>query len=170
MAQRTVSFKGTDTLHLEGREVKVGDHLPDFVVTGGDMKDLTQTAFAGKKLVICTLPSLDTPVCSTEVKRFNKEVGGIGSDVAVLAVSMDLPFAQKRWCGAEGVSNVTTASDYKHRAFGNAFGVHLKEWGLLARAVFVADKNGKVVYAEYVPEVSQEPAYDAALTAVKNAG
>lgn len=164
---KTITFKGKDTLHLEGRELKVGDRLPDFVLVGNDMQDLKPEAFAGKALVISAVPSLDTPVCSIETVRFNKMATELTQDVAVLTVSMDLPFAQKRWCGAEGVERVVTGSDYKYRSFGPAFGALIKEWGLLARAVFVADKTGTVRYVEYVPEVSAEPEYDKVLAAVK---
>ena len=152
-----LTFKG-DPLTLLGREVKPGDHVPDFVLTGNDMADLTINQFRGKNLIIASVPSLDTPVCSNETKRFNQEVTKL-PNMAVLTVSLDLPFAQKRWCGAEGATNVVTASDYKHRGFGEAFGVFIKEWGLLSRAVFVVDKAGKVVYVQYVPEVSSEPDY-----------
>lgn len=131
------------------------------------MADLSSSKFAGKTLVVLSVPSLDTPVCAIETKRFNDEASKLGDKVAVLAVSMDLPFAQKRWCGAEGVNNVVTGSDYKHRAFGEAFGAQIQEWGLLTRAVFVADSKGTVVYSEYVPEIPNEPNYTAVLDAVK---
>lgn len=165
---RTTSFKGSP-LTLLGREVKVGDHLPDFVVTGNDMGDLTANSFKGKKLILSVVPSVDTPVCATQTRHFNEAASALGNDVVVLTVSMDLPFAQKRWCAAEGVERVVTASDFKHRSFGEAFGVLLKEWGLLARAVFVADTSGKVVYAQYVDEVSSEPDYEPVLAAAKGA-
>jgi thiol peroxidase len=164
-SHHSVSFHG-QTLTLLGRQVKEGDTLPDFTLTGTDMTDFRVDKFNGKNLIICAVPSLDTPVCSLETKHFNQEAEKLGDGVAVLTVSMDLPFAQKRWCGAEGVSNVTTGSDYKYRTFGEAFGVLIQEWGLLSRAVFVSDKSGKVVYSEYVPEVSSEPNYEAALQAV----
>ena len=165
---RTTSFKGSP-LTLVGRELKVGDHVPDFVLTGNDMADLTGNSFAGKKLIISVLPSVDTPVCAAQTRHFNEAAAALGSDVVILTVSLDLPFAQKRWCAAEGVERVVTASDYKHRVFGEAFGVLLKEWGLLARAVFVADTSGKIVYAQYVDEVSSEPDYEPVLSAVKSA-
>lgn len=166
---RHTSFKGTE-LALKGNELKVGDTLPAFTLTGNDMGDLKSQDFAGKKLLVSVIPSLDTPVCAIQTKRFNDEVAKLGGDVALLTVSMDLPFAQKRWCGAEGVEAVVTASDYKYRAFGEAMGAFIPDWGLLSRAVFVADKNGKVVYSEYVPEVSTEPNYEAALAAIKSIG
>jgi len=131
------------------------------------ISDLRCAAYHGKILVLSVVPSLDTPVCATQTRTFNQRATQLGQDVTVLTVSMDLPFAQKRFCGAEGIERVVTASDYKHRAFGAAFGVLIKELGLLARAVFVLDRQGQVVHAEYVPEVTHEPNYDAALAAVK---
>ncbi len=166
---RHTSFKGTE-LALKGNEIKAGDKLPAFTLTGNDMGDLKSQDFAGKKLLVSVVPSLDTPVCAIQTKRFNEELSKLGSDVAVLTVSMDLPFAQKRWCGAEGVERVVTASDYKYRTFGEAVGTFMPAWGLLSRAVFVADKTGKIVYSEYVPEVSAEPNYEAAISAVKSLG
>ena len=163
---RTTTFKGTP-LTLAGRELKVGEKLPAFRLTGNDMNDVTGCAFTGSALIITTVPSLDTPVCSIETKRFNQEISSLGGKVNVLTVSMDLPFAQKRWCGAEGVSNVTTASDYKYRAFGEDTGTYIQEWGLLSRAVFVADATGVIRHIEYVPELSQEPDYAAALAVAR---
>lgn len=162
----SITFKG-NKISIAGRAIKEGDTLPSFKVTGNDLKDLTEADFAGKVLVLSAVPSLDTPVCATETKRFNQEASELGSDVRILTVSMDLPFAQKRWCAAEGVTGLTTASDYKYRSFGEAFGTYIKELGLLTRAVFVADRTGKVVYVEYVDEVTQEPNYSAALDAVR---
>ena len=167
-ANNTVTFKG-NPLTLMGNHLKSGDKLPAFTVTGQDMGDITSSSFSGKVLVVSTVPSLDTPVCSIETKRFSAEAAKLSSDVTILTVSYDLPFAQKRWCGAEGVSNVVTGSEYKHRAVGESFGVLLKEWGLLGRAVFVADRNGTIVHAQYVPEITQEPDYDAVVKAVTGA-
>ena len=132
------------------------------------MADITYDAYKGEVLVISVVPSLDTPTCSLQTKRFNKEVTTFGDHVKVLTVSMDLPFAQNRWCGAEGVSNVKTASDYKYRGFGEAYGVLMSEMGLLARAVFVINKSGKVVYVDYVTEMSAEPNYDEVISSVKS--
>ena len=164
---RQVTFK-ENKLTLTGRELKVGDQLPNIKVTGNDMGDLETGSFKGKAVLVATVPSLDTPVCAIETKRFNAEIGKL-SNAAAITISLDLPFAQKRWCGAEGVSNVTTGSDYKYHAAGESFGVQIKEWALLSRAVFVADKSGKITYVEYVPEVSAEPNYAAALEALKKA-
>ena len=162
---RTTNFKGSP-LTLKGAALKVGDKIPGFRLTGTSMEDVTPEMFKGKKLLISTVPSLDTPVCSIETKRFNQETSKLGANVSVLTVSYDLPFAQKRWCGAEGVSSVITASDYKHRSFVENFGTFIEEWGLLSRAVFVVDTKGVVQYVEYVPEIASEPNYDAALKAL----
>lgn len=165
-----VAFKGSP-LTLVGREIKVGSSVPDFTLTGNDMGDVTINNFKNKAVLITAVPSLDTPVCAIETKRFNDEVGKLGDKAVLLTVSMDLPFAQKRWVSSECATskNLVTASDYKYRGFGEAFGSLLKEWGLLARAVFVVDKTGKFTYVEYVPEVSAEPNYEAALEALKKA-
>lgn len=163
---RNTHFKGAP-LELKGTEIKIGDKLPAFNLTGNDMGEVKLEDFKDKKLIVSVVPSLDTPVCAIQTKKFNEEVTKLGSDVAVLTVSMDLPFAQKRWCGAEHVESVVTASDYKNRNFGQAYGTFIADWGLLSRAVFVADKTGKVVYREYVNEVSEEPNYDEAINAVR---
>lgn len=167
-SQPTVTFNG-NALTLVGREVRVGDHAPDFQVTANDMSDLGMQNLKGKVVVLSAIPSIDTPTCAIETKRFNEEAAKLGPNVAIVTVSMDLPFAQKRWCAAENVSNVVTASDYKHRVFGEAFGVLIKEWGLLARALFVVDKSGKVVYRQIVSDISAEPDYAPVLEAVKKA-
>lgn len=163
---QNVTFKG-NKLTLLGKQLREGDSLPKFKLTGTEMNDVDESAFKNKVLIISVVPSLDTPVCSTQTKRFNQEATKLSDQVAVLTVSMDLPFAQKRWCAAEGASRVVTASDYKYRSFGENFGVYLQEWGLLARAVFVVDKSGKVAYVQYVPEVSSEPDYEPVLEKVK---
>ena len=165
---RTISFQDKK-LTLLGRELSVGDTLPSFKVVGNDMSDITESFLTGKTAIVATVPSVDTPVCSIELKRFNKELEALSGNVILLAVSMDLPFAQKRWCGAEGVTKVTTASDFKYRSVGEGFGTHIQEWGLLSRALFVTSAQGKLTYVEYVPEVAQEPNYEAALKAVKAA-
>ncbi len=163
---RTLTIHGKP-LTLLGNQLAVGAKVPDFKATANDMSDLTPAQFQGKVVIYSTVPSLDTPTCSIETKRFNLEAEKIGQSVTVLTLSMDLPFAQKRWCGAEGVSNVITASDYKYRSVGEAFGVHIQELGLLARAVFVADTKGTLTYVEYVSEVSAEPDYAKVLEAVR---
>jgi len=128
---------------------------------------VTNAAFAGKVVVLMSIPSIDTPVCAIETKRFNQEAASLSGDVVIVGVSRDLPFALKRWCGAEGVSRVVALSDYKYRSFGKEFGVELPDLGLLARAVFVLDKAGKVAHVDYVTEVAEEPDYAAALKAVQ---
>jgi len=162
-----ITFKG-NPMTLIGPAVKAGSEPPHFTLTANDLSDLKCDAYRGKVLVISVVPSLDTPVCAVQTRTFNQKATQLSQDVVVLTVSMDLPFAQKRFCGAEGIERVVTASDYKHRSFGPAFGVVIKELGLLTRAVFVLDRKGKVVHAEYVGEVTHEPNYDAALAAVKS--
>lgn len=169
MAERSgaVTFKG-DPLTLCGDgEIKVGEKLPDLKVSKTLKDDIKLSDFRGKTLVLNVVPSLDTPVCSTQTARFNKEAIELGDNVQILTVSMDLPVAQARWCQANNVDNMQTASDYKHREFGEKCGLKIKELGLLARSVIVADKDGIVRYAEIVKEVSSEPNYDAALDALK---
>ena len=166
-SNKHITFKGKE-LVVQGSEIKEGQHMPHFKLTGMDMNDLDSHSFVGKILIIASVPSLDTPVCSIETARFNKEASTLGKEVALLTVSMDLPFAQKRWCGAEGIEDITVASDYKYRDFADKFGVLIKEWWLLARAVFVIDRQGKVAHVEYVQEVSAEPDYEAVLGSVKN--
>jgi thiol peroxidase len=164
--KRTVTMKG-NPLTLVGSEMKVGQPAPDFEVIANDMSPVKLSSFKGKVCVICSVPSLDTSVCDTETRRFNEEAGKLGSNVAVLTISMDLPFAQKRWCGAAGVKNVQTLSDHRDASFGKTFGVLIKELRLLARAVFVIDSKGIVRYIQIVPEIANEPDYEAVLEAVK---
>lgn len=161
-----ITFQG-NKLPILGAPIKEGDQLPVVKLTGNDMADVELSSFSGKVMLLAAVPSLDTPVCSTEVKRLNAEVAQMGDKAVVVTVSMDLPFAQKRWCGAEGAKNVVTLSDYKYRSFGEALGCHIQSWGLLARALFVIDKGGKVRHVDYVPEIASEPDYDAALAKAK---
>ncbi len=170
MAERSnaVTFKG-NPMTLVGPELKAGDEAPHFKLVGNDLADVECKSFHGKVQVLSIAPSLDTPVCAMQTRTFNKEAVALSDDVVVLSVSLDLPFALKRFCGAEGIERVITASDYKYRQFGEAYGVLLRELGLLARAVFVVDRGGKVVHAEYVAEVTNEPDYAAVLEAVKAA-
>jgi thiol peroxidase len=164
--QGLVTIHG-NPLTLVGNPVKEGDKAPDFTVLDTDLKPVNLLAYKGKVCVISSVPSLDTPVCDMETRRFNTEAGKLSDDVVILTVSMDLPFAQKRWCGATGVTKVKTLSDHRDASFGIAYGVLIKELRLLARAVFVVDRQGTVRYVELVKEVATEPNYDAALQAVK---
>lgn len=161
-----ITFKG-GKLTLSGKPLRTGDSMPLFTLTAQDLSDLKSDHFKGKVLIISAVPSLDTPVCSMQTRRFNQAAEELSDKIVILTVSMDLPFAQKRWCGAEGCNNVVCASDYKYRSFGKAFGAFIEEWGLLARALFVIDTKGKVTYLEYVPEVSHEPDYETALSKAK---
>ncbi len=161
-----VTIKG-NPLTLVGNEIKVGDTAPDFTVVGNDLSPVSFSSFSGKPIVISSVPSLDTPICDMSTRRFNEEAIALGGDVAILTISMDLPFAQARWCGAAGVKNVVTLSDHKETSFGLSYGLLIKELRLLARAVFVIDGKGKIQYFELVPEIAQEPNYDAALEVLK---
>ena len=160
-----VTMRG-NPLTLVGKELKVGDQAPDFRVLDNDLSPVQLSSYRGKICVISSVPSLDTPVCDMETRRFNDEAGKLGSDVVILTISMDLPFAQKRWCGAAGVDKVITLSDHLDASFGEAYGVLIKELRLLARAVFVVDREGIVQYIQLVKEVADEPDYDAVLDAV----
>ncbi len=164
--QRTVTMKG-NPLTLTGNPVAEGDKAPDFQVLDNDMNPVSFSGFRGRVCVLASVPSLDTPVCDMETRRFNEEAGALGEDVAILTISMDLPFAQKRWCGAAGVDRVTTLSDHRDASFGNAYGVLIKELRLLARAVFVVDKEGILRHVQIVPEVTDEPDYGSVLDSVR---
>ena len=166
-----VERKGAVTLRgnpmtLVGPELKAGEKAPDFKLVGNDMKPVTLADTAGKVRIIAAVPSLDTPVCDAETRRFNEEAGNLPG-VEILTVSVDLPMAQSRWCGAAGVKSVRTLSDYRDRAFGTAYGVLIQEILLDARAVFVVDKDNTVRYVEYVKEVAEHPNYTAALETAK---
>ncbi len=154
-------------LTLIGNEVKIGDKAPDFTVLNGELKPVKLTDFKGKTIVIASVTSLDTSTCDLETKRFNKEAANLGDDVVILTISMDLPFAQGRWCGAAGVENVKVYSDYRDASFGNAYGVLIKELRLLARVVFIVGKDGTVKYIQYAEENSKEPNYDDVLKALR---
>jgi thiol peroxidase len=161
----TVTFKG-NPLTLVGSLPEVGQAAPDFEVLGNDLSPVKLSDFKGKTLVICSVQSLDTSVCDTETRKFNEQATSLGDDVAVL---VDLPFAQRRWCGAAGVKNVRTLSDHRDASFGRAYGVLVKEQRLLTRAVFVVDKKGVIRYIQLVDELTNEPDYKAALTAAEEA-
>lgn len=163
-----ITFKG-NPVTVTGSEVKVGDQAPDFTVLSNDLKPVTLADTKGKVRLISVVPSLDTGVCAAQTHRFNEEAAGLGDDVSILTVSVDLPFAQARWCGAEGIDAVQTLSDHKDLSFGKAYGIVIKELRLLARSIFVIDKDDKVTYVEYVPEVTDHPNYEKAIEAVKEA-
>ena len=161
-----VTMKG-NPLTLLGEEVKVGQSAPDVTLVANDLSEVKLSSFKGKKVIIAAVPSLDTGVCDTETKRFNVEAAKLGSDVVIVTISTDLPFAQKRWCGAAGVNQVKILSDHRDVAFGTAYGVLIKGLRILARAIFVVDPKGIVQYIELVKEVTTEPNYTAAFEAVK---
>jgi thiol peroxidase len=160
---------GGKSVTLAGTAVEPGQKAPDFDVLDNGLKPVGLAAYRGKVLVIASVPSLDTSVCSIETRRFNVEAASLGPDVQVLAVSMDLPFAQKRWCAAEGIERVQTLSDHRAASFGAAYGVLIKEARLLARAVFVVGRDGVVRYVQIVPDTRNEPDYAAALEAARAA-
>lgn len=160
------TFQG-NPLTLVGSELKAGDKAPEFGLVANDLSPAALADFEGKVLVIAAVPSLDTPVCDMETRRFNSEAAALGDDVQILAVSMDLPFAQARWCGAAGVEAVKTLSDHKDASFGEGWGTLIKELRLLTRAVFVVGKDGVVAHAQYVTEITEEPDYEAALDAAR---
>lgn len=164
-----VTLKG-NPVELAGTELKVGDAAPDFVLQSPAMEDVTLENSLGKVRIIATIPSLDTSVCHAETKRFNDEAGQL-ENTDILVVSTDLPFGQKRWCGAEGVENVHTLSDHRTAEFGKSYGVLISGGPLercLSRAIFVVDADGKLTHVEYCSEIAEHPDYDAALNAAKS--
>lgn len=163
----SVTFKG-EAVTLLGTEIIVGNDAPNFVVLSNSLEEKMLDDYEGKVKIISVVPSLDTGVCSQQTKRFNDEVEKL-NNVQVLTISMDLPFAQARWCGAEGVDQVETLSDHRDADFGKKYGCLIKELRLLTRAVFVVDTNNKVTYVQYVDEVTDHPDYDAALEAARAA-
>jgi thiol peroxidase len=161
-----ITFKG-NPMTLLGPELRVGERAPDFTVVDTGLNPVTLASYAGRIKVISAVPSLDTPVCDTETRRFNHEAALLPDGVVVLTISLDLPFAQKRWCGAAGIDRVTTLSDYRERSFAAAYGVLIKELMLLSRSIFVIDRGDIIRYIHHVPEVTQEPDYAAVLAAAK---
>jgi len=163
-----VTFKG-NPLTLAGTAVRAGQAAPDFTVHffDGALKTLSRGDILGKATIISVVPSLDTPVCQVQTKQFNEKLGSLGDKVHALTVSLDLPFAQNRFCGAENIKTMKTVSDYQDRTFGRNWGMLIEELKILARGVFVIDKIGQVAYAEVVSEVTSEPNYDAALAALQ---
>ena len=161
-----ITFKG-NPMTLIGPALKVGDKAPDFSVVDNGLAPVTLASSSGKVRIISAVPSLDTPVCDTETRRFNQEAANLPGEVAVLTISLDLPFAQKRWCGAAGIDRVTTLSDYQTRSFGKNYGVLIKELLLLSRTIFVIDANDTIRYIQRVTEVTSEPDYAAVIAAAK---
>jgi thiol peroxidase len=161
-----VTIKG-NPLTLVGNEVQIGQPAPDFTALDNDLEAVDFSSYRGKVCVISSVPSLDTPVCDAQTRRFNGEAAKLGDDVVILTISMDLPFAQKRWCGAAGVDRVQTLSDHRDASFGKAYGMLLMELRLLARGVLVVDRDGIIRYFQLVREVAEEPDYQAALDAVQ---
>jgi thioredoxin-dependent peroxiredoxin len=166
-----VTLRG-NPLTLSGPEITVGQDAPDFAAIDNNLQSVRLSDDKGKVIILSAVPSVDTPVCDTETRRFNQEAASLGAGIEVWTLSMDLPFAQKRWCGAAGIDRVKTLSDFRDRAFSQNYGVLLKDGplaGVTARAVFVVGKDGKVKYVEYVKEIATEPQYDAILSAAKSA-
>ncbi|QGQ97440.1 thiol peroxidase [Paenibacillus psychroresistens] len=159
------TIKG-NPLTLIGPEIKVGDTAPDFKVNKDLMTQVSLKDYDGKVKLISVVPSLDTGTCDAQTRRFNVEAGKLGDKVTILTISVDLPFAQARWCGAAGVDQLTTLSDYKDRTFGEAYGVYIKELGLLMRSIFIVDADNKVQYVEYLGEMTNPPDFDKALEAL----
>ena len=161
-----ITFKG-NPLTLVGNEVKVGRAAPDFVAIDNNLSPVKFSSHLGKACIISSVVSLDTPVCDTQTRKFNEEASRLGPNVVILTLSMDLPFAQKRWCGAAGVDRLQTWSDHRDASFGTSYGVLIKELRLLARAIFLVDRKGVLQYEELVKEVTSEPDYEAVLVELK---
>lgn len=167
MTERANAFDFGGPRTLVGPELKPGDKAPAFTLSGG-RNTITSVQFAGKPLIISVIPSIDTGVCSRQTRRFNEAAAAMGDRLNILTVSADLPFAQGRWCGAEGIDNVVMGSDHFDMNFGDAYGTHVKELRIESRAVFVVDRDGIIRHAEYVSNAGQEPNYDAALAAAQD--
>lgn len=163
-----VTFKG-NPLTLAGETVQVGQQAPDFKLHffKDGMQTITLSDVKGKPTILSVLPSLDTPVCALQTKKFNESLGKFGDSINALTVSLDLPFGMNRFCGAENITNIRPASDYQDRSFGRKYGTLIEELKIMCRAIFVLDAGGKVTYVEYVPEVADEPNYDDAMAALK---
>ena len=163
-----ITFKG-NPMTLAGEEVAVGQASPDFTLHFFEdgMQTITPADLKGKPTLLSVVPSLDTGVCAIQTKKFNESLSQLGDSINAVTVSLDLPFAMNRFCGAEGITNIRVGSDYQERSFGNAYGTLIEELKILCRAVFVLDSEGKITHVEYVGEVTSEPDYDAALAALK---
>jgi thiol peroxidase len=165
---KAVTMRG-NPLTLIGPELAAGDPAPDFICLSTKLREVSLSDSKGQVRILSVVPSLDTPVCDLQTKRFNEEAGQLGEGVAVYTISADLPFAAARWCGAADAKNVQCLSDHRAMSFGDAYGTHVKELRLDARAVFVVDRNDRIVHAEYVSEIADHPDYDAALEAARKA-
>ena len=161
-----ITFRG-NSLTLVGHQVKVGQKAPDFVAIDNNLSPVKFSSYLGKVCIISSVVSLDTPVCDSQTRKFNEEASRLDPNVAILTMSMDLPFAQKRWCGAAGVDRIQTLSDHRDASFGTSYGVLIKELRLLARAIFLVGRKGVLQYKELVKEVTHEPDYDAVLSALR---
>ncbi len=162
-----VTMKG-NPVTLLGTDVHVGASAPDCTLVANDLSEFKLSSLKGKRVILSVVPSLDTGICDLQTKRFNQEAGKLGNDVVILTISMDLPFAQKRWCGATGCDKLKTLSDHRDANFGQAYGLLIKGLRLLARAILIVDSNGTLRYKQIVPEITTEPKYDDALAALKN--
>lgn len=154
-------------LTLVGNEIRTGTLAPEFTALDTDLNPITFSSYRGKVCILSSVPSLDTPVCDMETRKFNEEATKLGDRIQILTISMDLPFAQKRWCGAAGVNKLKTLSDHKEAQFGTAYGVLIKELRLLARAVFLVDQKGMLQYMQLVKEIASEPNYEEVWSALK---
>jgi thiol peroxidase len=164
-----ITFKG-NTFNTSGDLIKQGSLAPEFTLTGSDLSEISLKKYAGKKIILNIFPSIDTSICAKSVRKFNQEAGNLDNAI-VLCISADLPFAQSRFCGAEGLTNVVTLSTFRNNQFGDLYGVRMTDGplaGLLSRAVVIIGTDGKVIYSQLVPEIAQEPDYNAALNAVRN--
>ena len=166
--ERQITKMGGNVITLEGQEVKVVDKAPDFMALDNDLMPKYLKDFSGRVKLISVVPSLDTSVCDAQTRKFNELASGFSPDVVVLTISMDLPFAQKRWCGAAGVDRVITLSDHKEASFGLNYGVLIKELRLLNRSIFIVDKNDLIRYIEIVEENHNHPNYSRAIDALKS--
>ncbi|MBM4339834.1 MAG: thiol peroxidase [Deltaproteobacteria bacterium] len=168
MKERTglITMRG-NPLTLVGNELKTGEMAPDFIALDNNLSPVSLSSFRGKTCILSAVPSLDTPVCDLETRKFNEEASRLGSNIVILTISMDLPFAQKRWCAASGVDKVQTLSDHRDASFGTSYGVLIKELRLLARAVFLVDQKGTLQHIQIVKELTNEPDYEAVLNALK---
>lgn len=167
--ERPEAFTWGTPMTVIGDKLAVGDQAPDFKLVANDFSEVSSADYAGKVRVISAVPSLDTSVCDAQTRRLNEDAAAVGDDVVVLTISAEYPINQRRWCGASGLDRVIVLSDHMDMNFGTAYGTHIKERRAEQRSVFVLDREGTVVYAEYVPVIGQQPDYEAVLEAVKKA-